>query len=291
MTGNRQFDALANVPGVQRVEWQKPKQAQGNASRNHYMQQHVIVFSKLRGSDIAPRHLEFEVTRHRRPQAQGAPYTETVMFKDPPQYLHAEAWRILREVTKGKQLLPDHVQTYMEQSIQRRRESEERGPLSASPAEGSLAVVCPPVPGITTAPISPPPGLSQVDHMADGVAAPTSPGAATPSLKNEPSELADAGEPVSERLAKDAETQAFKMRELEHSRFREVVQHPVDVDTKAVIPAMLYAARAELPNFQGGDRAGVTAMASQPWRQQGKAVIRRCAQAFFVGHKAGESGA
>ena len=37
MTGNQLFDDLANVPGVQRVEWQKPKQAQGNASRNQYM--------------------------------------------------------------------------------------------------------------------------------------------------------------------------------------------------------------------------------------------------------------
>ena len=86
-----------------------------------------------------------------------------------------------------------------------------------------MAVVCPLVPGVTMAPISPPPGLSQVDHVADGVTASTSPSAATPSLKNEPGELADEGEPVSERLAKDAETQAFKERELEHSRFREVV--------------------------------------------------------------------
>ena len=127
-----------------------------------------------------------------------------------------------------------------------------RSPPSASAAEGSLAVACPLAPRITTAPISPPPGLSQVDHMADGVTASTSPGGATPSLKNDPGELADEGEPVSERLAKDAETQAFKMRELERSRFREVVQRRVGVDTEAVIPAMLYAARADLPKFPGG---------------------------------------
>ena len=190
MTGNQLFDALGNVPGVQRVEWQKRKQAQGNASRNHDMQQNVIVFSKIRGSETMPRHMEFEVARHQHTQAKDVPYTTTVMFKDPPQYLHAEAWRILREVTKGKELLPDDVQKYMEQSIERHRESEVRGRPSASAAEGSLAVACPPVPGITTAPISPPPGLSQVDHMADGATSSTSPSAATPSLKNEPGELA-----------------------------------------------------------------------------------------------------
>ena len=99
MTGKQLFDDLGNVPGVLRVEWQKGKQAQGNASRNHYMQQNAIVFSKIRGSDTAPRHMEFEVARHRRAQAKDARYTVTVMFKDPPQYLHAEAWWILRRVT------------------------------------------------------------------------------------------------------------------------------------------------------------------------------------------------
>ena len=78
----------------------------------------------------------------------------------------------------------------MEQRIERHRESEVRGPPVASAAERSLAVARPLGPGITTAPISPPPGLSQVDHMADGVTASTSPSAATPSLKNEPGELA-----------------------------------------------------------------------------------------------------
>ena len=32
MTGKQLFDALGNVPGVLRVEWQKEKQAQGNGS-------------------------------------------------------------------------------------------------------------------------------------------------------------------------------------------------------------------------------------------------------------------
>ena len=116
-----------------------------------------------------------------------------------------------------------------------------------------------------------------MDHIADGVTASTSPGAATPSLKNEPGELADEGEPewsvenrvepgvgafhgtaeftnsleqpVSERLAKDAEIQAFKEREPEHARFRDVAQYPLDVEIEAVIQAMLYAACEELPTF------------------------------------------
>ena len=40
------------------------------------------------------------------------PYTVSVCFKTPPRDLISEAWRILRAVTAGKELLPDHVERY-----------------------------------------------------------------------------------------------------------------------------------------------------------------------------------
>ena len=39
------------------------------------------------------------------------------MFKDPPEGLHGEAWRILLAVTEGKQLLPAHVQQYWKKHL------------------------------------------------------------------------------------------------------------------------------------------------------------------------------
>ena len=60
--------------------------------------------------------MEFEVTRHQHMKDPKAPYTVTVMFKEPPKGLHAEAWRISLAVVKGKELLPDHVRQYMEKS-------------------------------------------------------------------------------------------------------------------------------------------------------------------------------
>ena len=47
------------------------------------------------------------------------PFTVTVMFKDTPQYLHAKAWRIIRAVVKGKELLPEYVRQSMEDSLAR----------------------------------------------------------------------------------------------------------------------------------------------------------------------------
>ena len=87
------------------------------SARQCFSKPNVKVFSELCGSDIAPLYIKFEVARHQHTEAKHAPYTVTVMFKDPAQYLHAEAWRTLREVTKGEELLPEHVQKYMEQSI------------------------------------------------------------------------------------------------------------------------------------------------------------------------------
>ena len=63
------------------------------------------------GKRLASRAAELEVARNRRSKARNAPYTVTVMFKDPPAEMDAEAWRILRHVVKGKELMLDHVRS------------------------------------------------------------------------------------------------------------------------------------------------------------------------------------
>ena len=55
------------------------------------------------------------------------------MFKDPPQGLVREAWRILLVVTDGKQLLPGHVLDYWKRHVTR---WEHEAPVSDS-AESS----------------------------------------------------------------------------------------------------------------------------------------------------------
>ena len=84
------------------------------ALTNHYMKERIMAYSKCAGSGSANSPLEFEVTRNRRTKDPRAPYTVTVMFKDPPPGMDAEAWRILRAVVKGKELLPDHVLQYLD---------------------------------------------------------------------------------------------------------------------------------------------------------------------------------
>ena len=41
----------------------------------------------------------------------------TAMFKDPPEGLLGEAWRILLAATDGKQLVPNHVQKYWKRHV------------------------------------------------------------------------------------------------------------------------------------------------------------------------------
>ena len=132
MTGQQLFDALQNVPGVARVHWHTSKRDQGNPSDNHYMQTNIMVYSKSGGSSSANSPMEFEVTRNKHSKAPDVPYTVTVMFKEPPAGLEAEAWRILRAVVKGKELLPDHVRNYMEKSLARLDGQHAPGSASAS---------------------------------------------------------------------------------------------------------------------------------------------------------------
>ena len=108
MSPEKLSQALKNVPGVTRVVWQTSKTSQGNIGE-HAQESNCFVYS----ADGDPRKpFEFEVTRNRHTKDNNAPLTVPV-FKDPPQGMDWEAWRILRAVVKGKKLLPEVVQQYM----------------------------------------------------------------------------------------------------------------------------------------------------------------------------------
>ena len=89
---------LEAVPLVTKVEWQWDV---GN----------LLVYSSAGPASDSPP-IEFELTRHQHFPARRATATVTIMFKDPPEGLLGEAWRILLAVTEGKQLLPAHALQY-----------------------------------------------------------------------------------------------------------------------------------------------------------------------------------
>ena len=61
--------------------------------------------------------LEFELTRNNHNRDPRVPYTVTACFKDPPTGFHEEAWRILRHVTRGKELMPAHADDYTKKNF------------------------------------------------------------------------------------------------------------------------------------------------------------------------------
>ena len=78
------------------------------------------------------------------------------MFKDPPQEMHAEAWRILCAVVKGNELLPEFVRQYLEDSVARCCGVEAPGFASVLASEEAGAAV----PGTPCA------AMSRVEHAA-----------------------------------------------------------------------------------------------------------------------------
>ena len=102
------FHQLQAVPGVEKVEWQTTKASQGNIG-DHYCEQNILVYSTLGGPGSASSPLEFELTRNNHMKNKEVPFTLTVMFKDPPQGMIPEAWRILRKVTAEKELFSEMV--------------------------------------------------------------------------------------------------------------------------------------------------------------------------------------
>ena len=109
------FNLLRNTPRVERVEWATSKASQGNVGK-HQMEHNVKVWVP----GFASNPLEFELTRNQHMDPEpGRPFTVTAMFKDTPDGLHAEAWRILLHVVQGRELFPQWAQQYAELSVAR----------------------------------------------------------------------------------------------------------------------------------------------------------------------------
>jgi len=84
---------LQTVPGVTKAEWKS------------FCKRNIFVTSLRMGPDPVSHLLEFELT----PVSHLLELTRTVSFKEPSPDLLPEAWRILRNVTKGNELFPDHT--------------------------------------------------------------------------------------------------------------------------------------------------------------------------------------
>ena len=106
---------LEKVPGVKKVEWQTTMTSQKNAGK-HYCEQNLLVYSSTGPGSASPP-VEFELTRNQHMADTRATSTVTAMFKDPPEGLIGEAWRILLAATKGKLLLPGHVHQYWKKHV------------------------------------------------------------------------------------------------------------------------------------------------------------------------------
>ena len=129
---------LEAVPGVTKVDWQTTKTSQGNVG-NHYCPQNLLVYSSTGPGSASPP-IEFELTRNQHVKDQRVKPAVTAMFKDPPEGLIGEAWRILLGATKDKLLLPQHVWQYRKKHVLK-WEGEE--PVSDSDS-GALAAGSPP---------------------------------------------------------------------------------------------------------------------------------------------------
>ena len=102
--GPKEFKAwLEAVPGVERVEWQAAKASQGWLGEN-YCEQNLSVYSSFAGPGSASSPIEFLLTRNQHFKNRNCQPTLTARFKDPPEGLIGEAWRILLEATDSKQL-------------------------------------------------------------------------------------------------------------------------------------------------------------------------------------------
>ena len=130
---------LEEVAGVGRVEWQTSKTSQGNVG-DHYCEHNLLVFSMMVGRSFACQPMEFELTRHQHTKDPNFVPTLTAMFKDPPDGLIGEAWRILLAATDGKQLLPGHVQEYCRKHVARWERENSNAPVSDSAQSASAAV-------------------------------------------------------------------------------------------------------------------------------------------------------
>ena len=107
---------IEHVRGVEKVVWQTSKTSQNNPG-SHLSERSMLVYSSIRGPGSASRPIEIELTRHQHMRGPRGQFTVTVIFKEPPEGLLGEAWRILLAATEGKQLLPAHVQQHWKKHV------------------------------------------------------------------------------------------------------------------------------------------------------------------------------
>ena len=110
ISGKELFQSLKQVQGASDVVWRRSNAEQSNPSDGRDIQRNILARSSLVGLARANKPMEFDIIRHQHVKRPNVPLTVTAMFKEPPAGMHEEAWRILREVVKGKQLYPDQVQ-------------------------------------------------------------------------------------------------------------------------------------------------------------------------------------
>ena len=70
--------------------------------RDHFIENRVLVY--VQGDVSTP--LVFELTRNSHMKEGPRVFTVTACFQNPPAHLLAQAWRILLEVCRGKELRP-----------------------------------------------------------------------------------------------------------------------------------------------------------------------------------------
>ena len=146
------------------------------------MEQEVRVY--VEGHVRTP--LFFELTRNKHTKATDSRvFTVTACFSSPPLHLHAQAWRILLEVCRGKELLPRHVKAYAARQVRRfsrcippdlrsvLQEGADAGAGSSSSSSSGS-----PSPKRNRC-VSPPPGLSAASLARRAPVIPTITGAAT----------------------------------------------------------------------------------------------------------------
>ena len=82
----------------------------------------------------------FVLTRNQHFKNRNVDPTLTAMFRDPPEGLLREAWRILLDATDGFQLLPMHVREYMKSHVARWEPRQVLTAPQSSPAFGDAPV-------------------------------------------------------------------------------------------------------------------------------------------------------
>ena len=136
MTVNEFKTRLENTRGVVGVRLHpKGTKTQQNNVGKHYQEHNFMVNSHVHpGKDM-----EFELSTHNQLNDGTRPKTVTALFKQTSQVVFLEAYRILVEACKGKELLPDMIVNQHQEARERYRDCS----VELSGADGSQALPAP----------------------------------------------------------------------------------------------------------------------------------------------------